>query len=63
MSEPTLEQAREVALEDMTQEELQVVILHDPDLVERRKALRLYRIDILADAEIRIMSALAKARS
>ena len=61
-SEMTLEEAREVKLADMNQEELTVVILHDPDLSERRAALRLLKIDILADAEIRVVTALAQAR-
>ena len=60
--EKALDGAHEVPLEDMTQEELWVVILHDPDLTQRRAALRMFKLDILADAEIRIMNALAGAK-
>ena len=60
--EKALDGAHEVPLEDMTQEEPWVVILHDPDLTQRRAALRMFKLDILADAEIRIMNALAGAK-
>lgn len=62
--EPTLAECREVPLCDMTQEELAVVILHDPDLSERRAALRLYKLDVLHEVEmqhLRVMSDIRKA--
>lgn len=61
-SEITLEQAREIPLQDMNQAELTAVILHDPDITERRAALRLLKLEILLDAETRIMRALTEAR-
>lgn len=61
-SEPSLEEAKEVPLADMTQEELAVVILHDPELSERRAALRLYKLDVLFEAEMRMMRVLAELR-
>jgi hypothetical protein len=61
-TEMTLEQAHEIPLADMNQAELQVVILHDPDLSVRRQALRLFKLEILLDAETRIMRALTEAR-
>lgn len=62
--EPSLDEAKEVPLADMTQEELAVVILHDPDLNERRAALRLYKIDVLQEIEakhLRMMADIRKA--
>lgn len=62
--EPTLEECKEVALCDMTQEELAVVVLHDPDLATRRAALRLYKLDVLHEVEmkhLRVMSEIRKA--
>ena len=61
-SEVTLEEAREVPLHDMTEAELSVVILHDADLNERRAALRLYRMSVLLEAEMRMMRVLAELR-
>lgn len=61
-SEPTLEECREVPLADMSEAELVVVILHDQDLNERRAALRLYRMSILFEAELRMMRVLAELR-
>lgn len=61
-SEPTLAECREVSLTDMSEAELAVVILHDPDLNERRAALRLYRMSVLFDAEMRMMRVLAELR-
>lgn len=61
-SDVTLEKAREIPLMDMNQAELIAVILHDPDLAERRAALRMFKLDIVAEAETRIMEALTQVR-
>lgn len=61
-SEMTLEAAREIPLADMNQAELTVVILHDPDLSERRAALRMFKIDVVHDAEVRICEALRQVK-
>lgn len=61
-SEPSLAEANEVGIEDMNEAELQVVILHDPDMHQRRAALRQLRLSILLDAELRIMRVLAECR-
>ena len=60
--EPTLEQAHEVPLDVMTQEELRVVILHDPDLATRRSALRLYKLDVLQEVEAKHLRVMADIR-
>jgi len=60
--EPSLEEAKEVPLYDMTEAELAVVVLHDPDVNVRREALRMYRREILLRAEDRIVKALTEAR-
>lgn len=56
--EPTLKEAKEVPLYDMTEAELAVVILHDEDLATRREALQLYRLEILLHAENRVQETL-----
>ena len=61
-SEPTLAECREVPLCDMTQEELAVVILHDPDLSERRAALRMYKLDVLHEVEMKHLRVMAEIR-
>lgn len=61
-SEPTLEEAKEVSLTDMTQEELAVVILHDKDLNERRAALRLYKLDVLHEVEMKHLQIMSEIR-
>ena len=60
--EPTLEEAKEVSLTDMTQEELAVVILHDPELSERRAALRLYKLDVLHEVEMKHLQVMSEIR-
>lgn len=60
--EPSLQECKEVPLCDMTQEELAVVILHDPDLSERRAALRLYKLDVLQEVESRHLRVMADIR-
>jgi hypothetical protein len=57
-----LEVAREVPLQDMTQAELCSVILNDPDINERRTALRLLKLEILLDAENKMFNVLAEMR-
>lgn len=61
-SEPTLAECREVALADMTQKELAVVILHDPELSERRAALRLYKLDVLHEVEMKHLQVMSEIR-
>jgi hypothetical protein len=61
-SEMSLEEAREIPLHDMNQAELMAVILHDPDISERRMALRLFKLEIVLDAENKVMRALNEAR-
>lgn len=60
--EPSLEEAKEVPLYDMTEAELAVVAVQDPDVNVRREALRMYRREILLRAEDRIVKALTEAR-
>lgn len=60
--ESELESVKEVPLTDMTQEELAVVILHDPDLNERRAALRMYKLDVLHEVEMKHLRVMAEIR-
>jgi len=60
--ESELESAKEVPLADMTQEELAVVILHDPELSTRRAALRLYKLDVLQEVEMQHLRVMAEIR-
>ena len=64
-AEPTLEESKEVPLCDMTEAELCVVILHDPELSVRREALNVLRQDLLLNAQTRtfnLLGEMAKAR-
>lgn len=61
-SEITLEAAREIPIADRNQEELAATIIHESDIATRRLALRLFKLDILQDAEVRTLNALNEAR-
>lgn len=59
-SEPTLEEAKEVPLYDMTEAELAVVAVQDPDVNVRREALRMYRKHLLLEAQSRTFNLLGE---
>jgi hypothetical protein len=52
----------ETPISEMTRAELTAVILHDSDMAQRRLALFALKLDILLDAEARVMRALTEAK-